>query len=111
MHSVTCILLHAFCLFFPVVHFFFLFLCYFHNWDHNTHSFLCVIYGHPENTKEDWWDYGLARRALLGLSMTNKHGGKKFLLKIGLEVGMNVLLIFKTNVGDDLYMIVCLNDL
>jgi len=35
--------------------------------------------------KEDWWDYGLASGALLGLSMTNKHGCKKFLLKIGLE--------------------------
>lgn len=40
-----------------------------------------------------------------------KHGCKKFLLKTGLEVGTDVLLTFKTNVGDDLYMIVCLHDL
>ena len=60
--------------------------------------------------KEDRWDYGLVSGALLGLSMTKKHGCKKFPLKIGLEVGTDVLLILKANVGDYLYMIVCLHD-
>lgn len=69
----------------------------------------------------DWWDYSLASNASLArteydeqshdVCILFKHGYKKFLLKTGLEVGTDVLLTFKTNVGNDLYMIVCLDDI
>ena len=65
----------------------------------------------------DWWDYILASSASeydeqsCVFCILFKHGCKTFLLKIGLEVGTDVLLILKTNIVDDLYMIVCLNDL
>ena len=65
----------------------------------------------------DWWDYILASSASeydeqsCVFCILFKHGCKTFLLKIGLEVGTNVLLTFKMNVGNDLYMIVCFDDI
>ena len=63
----------------------------------------------------DWWDYSLASSASEydeqshDVCILFKHGCK-ISPETGLEVGTDVLLTFKTNVGNDLYMIVFLHD-